>query len=190
MAILNGFTPQTAQNLQLDAGILVKNHVVGEAIADANKLGATSGGATFSAVPELRNLFDDLDGARGNFKQGVVIDSWEISLTATVKEITAENVKLALAGATTSSEGTHNVVTPSLSIDQTAFLDNLCWIGSVNGSDEFMVIELNNVLNTNGLSFTATDKGSGTVALELKAHFDVNNPLEVPFKIYTPKASV
>ena len=53
-----------------------------------------------------------------------------------------------------------------------------------------MVIELKNVLNSNGFSFTATDKGTGAVALELKAHFDLNTPDEVPFTIYTPKASL
>ena len=57
----------------------------------------------------------------------------------------------------------------------------------MNGSSEPMIIELKNVLNTNGISFTAEDKGSGSVELELKAHFDLSKPNEVPFNIYFPK---
>lgn len=188
---LNGFTPKTAKHLQLDAGILVKNHTIGSEIVEANKLGATSGGSTFSAVPTIRSIFEDLDGSRGNYKDGNVIDSWDITLSATVKEVTAENIKLALgsadAKAGTETEVKYDVVTPRNGIKTTDYLDNLCWIGTVNGSDEFMIIELKNVLNTNGFSFTATDKGTGAVALELKAHFDLSKPDEVPFKIYVPK---
>ena len=185
---LNGFTPNTAKNLQLDAGILVKNHTVGSAITDANKLGATEGGATFTAVPEIRNIFDGLDGARGNYKDGNVIDSWEISLTASVSEMTAENIKLAIASAdskTSTVEG-YQEITPRNDIKTTDYLENVCWVGTVNGQDKPMIIELKNVMNTNGFSFTASDKGRGKVDLELKAHFDLENADEVPFKIYTP----
>ena len=190
---LNGFTPSTAQNLQLDAGILVKNHTVGKAIVEANKLGATSGGSTFNATPTIRNIFDDLDGSRGNYKEGNVIDTWDITLSATVKEITADNIKLAIAAADkTAIDGvtTHDAIVPRNEIKEDDYLDNLCWIGTKKGSGEFMVIELKNVLNSNGFSFTATDKGTGAVALELKAHFDLAKPDEVPFKIYTPKQTV
>ena len=191
--ILNAFTPKTAQNLQLDAGILVKNHTVGEAIADENKLGATSGGSTFTAIPEFRNLFDDIDGARGSYKGGTVIDNWDIKLTATVKEITAENIKLAL-GAVDKVAGEQSAkydkMVPRLEIKDTDYLNNLCWIGTINGSAEPLIIELKDVLNTNGITLTATDKGTGTIALELTAHFNLESPEVVPFIIHTPKATV
>ena len=189
---LNGFTPKTAQNLQLDAGILVKSHTVGEPITDDNKLGATEGGATFTATPEIRNIFEGLDGARGNYKDGNVIDSWEISLTASVSEMTAENIKMAIASATskTSTVEGYTEITASNEIKTTDYLDNVCWIGTVNGHDKPMIIELKNVMNTNGFSFTASDKGRGKVDLELKAHFDLATPDEVPFKIYVPNATV
>lgn len=192
--ILSAFSKGTAKNMQLDAGILVRNlqnilDFDGD-LADANKLGATSGGATFSATPELRNIFEGIDGAKGNYKDGNVIDNWEITLTATVKEMTAKNLQLAMASADiSSSDDKFDVLSPRMDIKTTDYIDNICWLGTMNGSTDPMIIELKNVMNTNGISFTAEDKGSGSVELELKAHFDLSKPNEVPFKIYFPKQS-
>lgn len=188
MAVLTGFTSKTAQNLQLDAGILVKNHTVGGEITEANKLGATEGGATFAAVPTIRNLFDGLDGAKGNYKDGNVIDTWDITLTASVSELTADNIKMAIAAAdvTKTTPQGYDTITPRNEIKTEDYLKSICWIGTMNGSEKPMVIEVLNVMNFNGFNFTATDKGRGKVDLELKAHFDLTKPDEVPFKIYLP----
>ena len=192
MAILSAFTKNTAKNMQLDAGLLVKGLTdilnFNGTIADEKKLGATSGGASFSATPEMRNIFEGIDGAKGNYKDGNVIDNWEITLTATVKEMTANNLKLAMATADiVTGNDKFDVLTPRMEVKSTDYIDNICWLGTMNGSSEPMIIELKNVLNTNGISFTAEDKGSGSVELELKAHFDLSKPNEVPFNIYFPK---
>ena len=192
MAILSAFTKNTAKNMQLDAGLLVRGLTdilnFNGTIADEKKLGATSGGASFSATPEMRNIFEGIDGAKGNYKDGNVIDNWEITLTATVKEMTANNLKLAMATADIATgNDKFDVLTPRMEVKSTDYIDNICWLGTMNGSSEPMIIELKNVLNTNGISFTAEDKGSGSVELELKAHFDLSKPNEVPFNIYFPK---
>lgn len=192
MAILSAFTKDTAKNMQLDAGLLVRGLTdilnFNGTIADDKKLGATAGGASFSATPEMRNIFEGIDGAKGNYKDGNVIDNWEITLTATVKEMTAKNLQLAMATADIKSDNDKfDVLTPRMEVKSTDYIDNICWLGTMNGSSEPMIIELKNVLNTNGISFTAEDKGSGSVELELKAHFDLSKPNEVPFKIYFPK---
>lgn len=192
MAILSAFTKDTAKNMQLDAGLLVRGLTdilnFNGTIADDKKLGATAGGASFSATPEMRNIFEGIDGAKGNYKDGNVIDNWEITLTATVKEMTAKNLQLAMATADIKSDNDKfDVLTPRMEVKSTDYIDNICWLGTMNGSSEPMIIELKNVLNTNGISFTAEDKGSGSVELELKAHFDLSKPNEVPFNIYFPK---
>lgn len=192
MAILSAFTKDTAKNMQLDAGLLVRGLTdilnFNGTIADDKKLGATAGGASFSATPEMRNIFEGIDGAKGNYKDGNVIDNWEITLTATVKEMTAKNLQLAMATADIKSDDDKfDVLTPRMEVKSTDYIDNICWLGTMNGSSEPMIIELKNVLNTNGISFTAEDKGSGSVELELKAHFDLSKPNEVPFNIYFPK---
>lgn len=195
MAILSAFTKNTAKNMQLDAGLLVRglDNILdfNGTIADDKKLGATSGGATFSATPEIRNTLEGVDGAKGVYKDAIVIDNWEITLTATIKEMTAKNLQLAMATADIDSgDDKFDVLSPRMDIKTTDYLDNICWLGTMNGSTDPMIIELKNVMNTNGISFTAEDKGSGSVELELKAHFDLSKPNEVPFKIYFPKQSI
>ena len=192
MKVLNGFTPQTAQNLQLDAGIIVRglkdpSTFAGE-LGEAKSIGATSGGGKFSAVPTMRNLFEDLDGAKGLYKGGQVIDGWDIRLTATIKEMTTENLRMALAAADTTTEGQYDVTKARMTVELEDYLDNICFLGTVNGKNEPMIIELKNVLNVNGLNISTTDKGTGSVELDLVAHFDLSKPEEVPFDIYTPKA--
>ena len=192
--ILNGFTKDTAKNLQLDAGIIVTGLTspvnFSGVLTGANLLGATSGGGSFVVETEVRNLFEDLDGARGNYKEGNVIDSYNITLTTTVAEMTAKNIKLALGAAdTTVNQGTDtdvDITKARMTIKAEDYIDNVCWLGSLNGSDKPMIIELKNVMNTNGLNFTFEDKGKGKIELELKAHFDLTKPEEVPFAIYTP----
>lgn len=192
--ILSGLTKDTAKNLQLDAGIIVTGlaspeNFAGE-LTGATLLGATKGGGSFVVEVEMRNLFEDLDGARGNYKEGNVIDSYNITLTATIAEMTAKNIKLALGAAdTTAKQGTGadvDITKARMTINPEDYIDNVCWLGSLNGSDKPMIIELKNVMNTNGLNFTFEDKGRGTIELELKAHFDTSKPEEVPFAIYTP----
>lgn len=195
--VLNGFTPQTAQNLQLDAGIFVRgladpSKFTGTVTTPAKTIGATSGGGSFTAIPTFRNIFEDLDGARGVYKGGQVIDTWEIKMTTTIKEMTAENLKLALAAADTDAaelEEKYDITTARLEVKDTDYLDNFCFIGTINGQDTPVIIEMKNVLNMSGLNLTVADKSTGSVSLELQAHFDLSKPEEVPFKIYTPKAS-
>ena len=192
--VLNGFTANTATNLQLDAGIFVRgladpSTFNGTVTTPAKTIGATSGGGSFTAIPTFRNIFEDLDGARGVYKGGQVIDSWEIKLTTTIKEMTAENLKLALAAAdtTAASSGKYDTTVARLEVKNTDYLDNFCFIGTINGQDTPVIVEMKNVLNMSGLNLTVADKATGSVSLELQAHFDLSKPDEVPFKIYTPK---
>lgn len=192
--VLNGFTANTATNLQLDAGIFVRgladpSTFNGTVTTPAKTIGATSGGGSFTAIPTFRNIFEDLDGARGVYKGGQVIDSWEIKLTTTIKEMTAENLKLALAAAdtTAASSGKYDTTVARLEVKEEDYLDNFCFIGTINGQDTPVIVEMKNVLNMNGLNLTVADKSTGSVSLELQAHFDLSKPDEVPFKIYTPK---
>lgn len=194
MKVLNGFTPQTAQNLQLDAGIFVRgladpSKFTGTVTTPAKTIGATSGGGSFTAIPTFRNIFEDLDGARGVYKGGQVIDTWEIKMTTTIKEMTAENLKLALAAAdtTAASSGKYDTTVARLEVKEEDYLDNFCFIGTINGQDTPVIVEMKNVLNMSGLNLTVADKATGSVSLELQAHFDLSKPDEVPFKIYTPK---
>jgi len=64
----SGYTEKTAENLLLDAGAFFINFDIEEddfdsAVADGKLLGATRGGGSFSAVPEIRAI--EVDGVHG-----------------------------------------------------------------------------------------------------------------------------
>lgn len=192
MALINAFRAETAQNMQLGAGILVANlpspeTFTGTIPEGAINLGATSGDVSFSYTPEFRNIFEDVNGAMGNYMNGQVIDNVTAELTGSMKEITAENIKLALGANTTSTKGNYDIIKPSLSLEESDYLDNICWVGSLNKTGELIIIELKNALNTAGFSFSAQDKGSASVEFTFVPHFDLSKADDVPIAIYMPK---
>lgn len=207
---LNGFTKNTAKNLQLDAGIFlksvedcqklaqdIKGLETGKSLDDilppgAVKIGATSGGGNFTATPEIRNLTEDLDGARGSYVDGNVIDNWEIKMTTTMAEITAENLKMSLCASdikNATGEDLYDEITARNDIKTTDYINNICWLGNQQGSDIPIIIEIKNVINMSGLNFTFADKDKGKIEVEFTANRTLESPDEVPFKIYLPKQS-
>lgn len=190
---LNAFNANTAKNFELDAGILVTG------VTDAGsldyttglKLGATTGGTTVAFSNEIRNLFEDVDGARGKYKDGDIIDMQDASITFTLLEQTAENMKLALAAADiTDNTALGKTISPRESIESGDYYDNICWFGTVKGSDLPMCIEIKNAINETGLNFTAADKAKGTIECEIHGRKDVANPLAPSMLIHLPPAAV
>ena len=64
----SGYTEKTAENLLLDAGAFfidfdIEADTFETAVADGKLLGATRGGGSFSAVPEIRAI--EVDGVHG-----------------------------------------------------------------------------------------------------------------------------
>jgi len=189
-----GLTANTKKNIQLDAGMLYKNFTIGSdepgSSAAASKIiGATEGGATFSAVPEVRQI--SVDGVKGPTKGFEVIDSWTATLTANIKEVTKDTIALALGAVTISSTDIsgYNQVTPNADFADSDYLNNIVWVGKITGSASPIMIELSNVLNPNGFSLKVADKSEGNVPVVLTAHYSADALDTVPFKIYTPVVS-
>lgn len=185
-----GLTPATPDNLLLDAGAFFKGYIVGTdtpATATAKLLGATSGGGAFSAVPTVRKI--EVDGAKGNVKGLQVIDDWTVTMTANAKEVTVQNIALALGAATlgTATDG-YQKITGKCEIEDSDYVDNITWIGKLKGSDTPVIIVLNNALSMNGLTLTFTDKTEAIIALTLTGNYDLEDLETPPFAIYYPQA--
>lgn len=190
---LNAFNANTAKNLELDAGILVMNVEDAGSLdfSTGTKLGATTGGVTASFSNEIRNLFEDVDGARGKYKDGDIIDMQDGSITFTLLEQTAENIKLALASADiTVNTALGKTISPRETIVSEDYYNNICWFGTMKGSDLPMCIEIKNAINETGFNFTAADKAKGTVQCEIHGRKDVANPSAPSMLIHLPPVAV
>lgn len=192
MAVFSGFTADTAKHLQLDAGAFLKDYDPTTDTWDTAKatklIGATSGGGSFSAVPTMRRI--EVDGVKGAAKGLQNVDEWVITITANVKEFTAETIKLSLIGATgtpTEEQPTgYTKITASSELKLTDYINNITWVGRLSGSEKPVIIVVKNALSTNGLSLTMADKAEGMIPITFTGHYDPAKLEELPFEIYYP----
>ena len=186
---------ETFQNLQLNAGIFIKNFTY-SSIADASALktaistaitagtdilGATRGGGTFVATREIRT--PEVDGMRYGFKGSDFVDSVDAYLSTTLIEVTPDSVKACLGNATATTSGKKTTIKMHTAIETTDYLTNICWVGDL-ADGRLVLICLENALNTADFSLTFTDKGEGTLAAEFHARqANVNDYDNAPFEI-------
>ena len=175
----------TFNNLQLNAGILLKN-LSYDSVTDATALktaianiisggsnpigtliGATRGGGTFTVTRETRT--PEIDGMRYGFKGSDFVDSADAYLSTTLVEITPQNMQdLLSAGTTATPSGKKTTVKMNTAIGTSDYLTNICWVGDL-ADGQLVLICLKNAINTADFTFTYTDKGEGTLAAEFHA---------------------
>ena len=168
-------------NLLLNAGVFVKN-LDYSAIADADALlvaieaaiandtgilGMTRGGGSFRVARDIRNI--EADGIRYPWKGGKFVDSADPSLSTTLIEQTAANLKDALGSCTVSSSGKKTTLTMNTMIQSADYIPRLTWFGSLLDG-RMAAITLFNALNTADLNITFTDKGEATSPVEFHGH--------------------
>jgi hypothetical protein len=192
--MLSAWRPATFENLQLNAGVFLfgfnassyknaaelEEAVLGALEAGTNIMGTTVGDGTFVAEPEIRNI--EGNGKRYDIVGSTVIDSWSCRLTGTMKEVNPDNFKRALITADETMNGNVTTITIRTDVEKTDYIPKLCWVGDT--SKGFVLIELDNVLNIAGMTFTFTDKGEGQIPFEFKAHVaDISAQDKAPARI-------
>lgn len=189
----SGFTTETAKSLLLNAGAYFKNFDVStddfdSAVTAGKLIGATKGGGEFSAVPEIRQI--EVDGVAGRAKGLETIDSWDIYLKANVLEVKEATIQSGLAASSvdTSTNTDYDIITASNNLEVSDYIDNITWVGTLSGSNNPVIIQIFNALNTEGLKFSTTDKAEATISLTFYAHYTQDDLDTPPFKIYYPKA--
>lgn len=189
----NGFTSGTPEKFLLDAGAYLKNFIPGtdtyETAKAAGKIiGATGSGGSFSAIPTIRSI--PVDGMSEDTKGLKVIDDWKVTMSANVKEVSADVIETALAtGLSVDGPIGYKKITASSGIVDADYIDNIAWVGRLSGSLKPVIILIKNALAINGLSITMTDKGESVINLTFNGHYegDEENP---PFEIYYPDETV
>lgn len=192
--IFSGFTSNTPKHLQLDAGAWLTNYDVAKdtwETAKATKLlGATAGGGSFSAVPTIRRI--ECDGVKGAVKGMETPDEWVVTMTANVKEITANAIKLALAAADSAAVDApagYTKISGRMEILDADYLDNLTWVGRISGSQQPVIIVIKNALCLNGLTWSFADKSEGLIPITVTGHYAQDDLETPPFDIYYPNVA-
>ena len=177
-----GLNPATFENLQLGAGLFLKNFddssaesatelrlLLAAAIESGEGvIGATRGGGSFQCVPAFRAI--EADGLRSPAVGATVNDGWTVKLTGTMLEITPQRFADALSCAQVDVQGHRTTLTLRTELSPEDHIPTLCWVGDT--SRGFVLIALENALNMKGAAFTFADKGEGTLPFEFQAHQD------------------
>lgn len=183
------------QKLQLNAGILLSEFDPSSPAVDRSKIiGATSGGATFTATPNFVDFGDDIDNVPANTKELKVLQSVDVSMSGTFKTVDTDLCKTLIAAADVSSGGK---VTPRADLDADDF-GTIWWVGDYSdinvdaaagtggnaGNAGFVAIKLINALSTGGFSLKPNDKGKGDFAFTFVGHYSIQDMTVIPYEIY------
>lgn len=174
------------ETIQLNAGILLKDFDPTAGAADNDDIfGATSGGNSFSAVPEFMDFGEDIDNVPKNTKELKKLDDFTVTMSGTFVTVDTATAK-ALVGA---ADVTGNKVAPRGDLLPADFT-NIWWVGDYsdkNGATNggFVAIKLINALSTGGFQLQSTDKGKGQFSYEFTGHYSIaDESLTPPFEIY------
>lgn len=194
MGTYSGFTNETTEHLLLDAGAFFKNFdkesdTYETAVAAGKLIGATKDGGEFQAKPEIRQI--QVDGVKGAAKGLDVVDSWAVYIKANVLEIKKDTIVSALCSANvdTLSDNEYDIITAKNEMSVDDYIDNITWVGTLSGSENPVIIQIFNALDTEGLTLTTKDKDQSVIAMTFEGRYSMEGLDTPPFKIYYPKMS-
>jgi hypothetical protein len=180
-------TSKTAKNLILDAGVVYINY----GKADERILGATQGGSSFVVEREIKEI--EVDGAKGKIKGLRRLITENATLTVNMREMSTANIKLALAGSSSTnvlgSDGltkTHDSIKSNGELTDADFLANVAVVAKVSGSKEKVIVILENALADGEFNLSFEDKEEATTEVQFSAHYDPADLSKVPYEIRYP----
>lgn len=174
----------TFEQLQVDAGVLVKNFTptATATLDEADIITATTGGIQVSCVPTYSDYGEDVDNCPANMKELKHLDSWECRMAFTALGTSVALIKLSLGAADVDGTNTAKII-PRRDLDQADFGD-LWWIGD-RADGGFVAVKIMNALSTSGFSLQTTKNGKGQNSIELTGHVSIDAQDVVPMEFYS-----
>lgn len=183
----------TFEKLQLNAGILVSNFDPATgSIAEADLLGATTGGIQFSTNPTYTDFGEDIDNVPNNMMELKHLDQFDPQMSGTFLTCTPSLAKSLVGAADIDDDNSIHVV-PRAELLVSDYAD-VWWIGDysdVNTGEDagFLAIHLMNALNIAGFQIQSTKNNKGQLAFEYHGHYSIESQDVVPFEIYVKQGS-
>lgn len=174
----------TFQELQLDAGVLLRKFAPDAATAPADEdiICATTGGINVSCVATYSDMGADVDNCPVNMMELKNLDSWACSMAFTSLGTSAESIKMALGAADIDSNNTAKII-PRRSLKQSDFAD-VWWVGD-RADGGAVAVRLMNALSTGGFTLQTTKNGKGQVSVTLTGHVSMTTQDTMPMVFYS-----
>lgn len=187
------YTSTTAKNYVINAATVYTGVTYAEVTGFTGTLhGATSGGVTVTIEQNYRNI--EVDGtSHMKVKGNKVLESANATITANMKEITAETIRSSLNGtiedAPVSEAPTgYKIIRTKRKVEDTDYIDNIAVVGTLSGTDEPVIAILDNALCTSGLEGGMEDNNEMVIEQVYEAHATVEQleADEFPWRILYP----
>ena len=193
-----GYTARTPKHYLINAGAIYKNlnwnptgGQGGTGQWEGELLGATAGGNKVIIEKEYRVV--EIDGVFVPAVGQKLLQGQSAKLETNVKEITAENIRLAINGEIKEADGTdapagYKIISSKPKLENEDYIENLGIVGTMSGTDDPIIIIFDNALCTSGLDFETKDNEEAVIPMTFEAHASEGQveDLSLPCRIYFP----
>lgn len=189
---ITGYTETTPQSLTTGAAVIYKNFDPASdtvASAKAKIISATSGGVTVTV--EYPDAWDrEIDGLPANSVGMREQEFIKPTVKATLAEVSNADVLAAALGAATVTSATsptgYNKIVPKNDVADSDYLENITAITQTKGTNEPLIIVIENPLSTEGFEFATESKAGGGIEVTWTGNYDPLNLDDLPIKFYVP----
>lgn len=189
------YQSDTPKKYMIDAATLYKNLTFDATtqLFSGELIGATNGGIEIDLEQKYRDI--EVDGTYWTTVKGnKVLSSTSASAKTSIKEFTAETLRLSINGSATlvtdpnEAPAGYSVVKGKRYVDESDYIDNVGMVGKLSGTDKPIIVIFDNVLATAGAKIKTEDDKEAEIPVELQAHasFDQLVNDEFPYRIYFP----
>lgn len=190
----SGYSENSAKSFWIHSGTIFKNLVFDQTKKEfsGTLLGATDDGTEFKIETKYRKI--KADGTTHMSVKGLdVLDSAEANIKCKLKELTGENLRLAINGEKKDSINYPGFeeITSKREILEGDYISNMGIVGKLMGSNDPIVVIIDNALVTSALSMKSKDNDEVSIDLELRATASIEqlHKDEFPWRILYPKSN-
>lgn len=182
MNIPNGVKSDTLENLEFEAGLILKNKftTASEFNKETDVLCATTGGIRVNITPVRQRI--EFDGVLENTKGTSRVIGYTGSVQFSTKEVDAEKVKLALGFAGITSTTGKDTIELKQGIIEDSYYQDFYVLGKM-GDGTWRQIIINNAMNISGLTETRNDKNETEIAFDLQPNYGIDTQDTPPVSI-------
>lgn len=192
---ISGYTEKTLENVTSGAGVVFKNFDLATdtvETARAKIISATSGGVKVK-VEFPSAWYRELDGVPENSKGMYEREECKPTVTMTVAEIASPQVLAdALGGAVLEDADApkgYKKITPKWDVDAEDYLQNIAVVTTRKGSNDPLIIVIDNPLSTEGFELATESKAGGGLEVTFTGNYDPLKLDECPVHFYTADAA-
>ena len=193
-----GYTASTPKHYLINAGAIYKNLTWnptggkdGTGQWEGELLGATAGGNKVTVEVNYRVI--EIDGVFTPAVGQKLLESQSMKIETNVKELTAENIRMAINGEIKEADGTnaptgYKVISGKSKLENTDYIENLGIVGTMSGTNDPIIVIIDNALCTSGLDFETKDNEEAVITMTFEAHAGEGQveDLSLPGRIYFP----